>query len=129
MILYLKNKPLLAFLLLASTAFSASAAPTYVSCVLPPAKKTPQLQFDFTLDETAGLVSFYWNGQSALVKEPAVFSADKVVWNQPFYLGTTIRRTIDRVTLEYTDETITGRKVTAYKGTCKVMSAAPDRKF
>jgi hypothetical protein len=97
--------------------------------VLPPEKKTPELRFDFTLDETAGTVSFYWTGQNVLVKENAVFTADKVIWNQPFYLGTTIRRTINRATLEYTDATIDGRKVTISKGTCKVMPPPVDRKF
>ncbi len=107
---------------------SAEAQTTHLSCVVPAEKKTPELRFDFTLDESAGTVTFYWNGQNQLLKETAVFTADKVVWNQAFY-GSTIRRTIDRVTLSYTDETVTGRKVSTSRGTCKVVSAPADRKF
>ncbi|HEY0308942.1 MAG TPA: hypothetical protein VGB94_12345 [Acidobacteriaceae bacterium] len=102
------------------------AQPIYLSCVIPPEKKSPEFHADFTLDETTGTVLFEFSGQ--ILKEPALFTSDKVVWKFPF-VGGTIRRTINRVTLEYTDETIGSYKTYTSKGTCQVMAASTDRKF
>lgn len=129
MVGYLKKQTLVGLALATALMPLASAQLTYLSCLLPPDKKTPELRFDFTLDEIAGTVSFYWNGQNLFLKENAAFTADKVTWIQPFYLGSSIHRTINRVTLEYTDEMIDGRKVTVSKGTCKVIPPPADRKF
>lgn len=112
---------------LSSSACRAQQKLVYLSCDVPPHAGNPANHFDFTLDEENGTVTFFVQQANKLNKEKAVFGPDTVTWTTDLTFGH-LTRTINRVTLAYTDELVVGASKSQDVGTCKVV-AAPERKF
>lgn len=99
----------------------------YLSCELVDPDGKDHSHFDFTLDEQNGTVSYFVKAANALNKPKAVFGPDKVTWSEDTQ-HFKITRSIDRVSLTMTQETMIGGKTFHSEGKCSI-TTPPERKF
>jgi hypothetical protein len=100
----------------------------YLSCTVPATQEREAEHFDFTLDEQNGTVSFFVDKANALNKEKAVFGPDTVQWTTTLPFDSFMTRTISRVTLTFTEDSVLAGIREHYVGSCKVVMP-PKRQF